>query len=290
MTPQHLHDLTLNEQARAERAAWDAWQEREKIYNPPPTTDGSDLVHENRRVMKVLTDLVGWLPALLGVVMLASIVVSLDKTASAFEASVAHKDGLWGAWSYIVAGSAVIMADAALVIAEFALVRDQLAKGLHREVFTLKSITRSWRVFVGKEPPLDWHEMADPALKFYAKFLFWLVVSASIFAVIHTGSIDGLDDLTFENGLLMFTGIAGALSLRFIGRQVAHQVYELARKREALENRDLVAQWTEQLKAAWAQPGVGDVLVKQALHQAFLKKNRLPPGAGSPYLLDGRNE
>jgi hypothetical protein len=39
------------------------------------------------------------------------------------------------------------------------------------------------------------------------------------------------------------------------------------------------------MRALWAEPGVGDVLVKQALHQAFLKKNKLPPGAESPYLL-----
>jgi hypothetical protein len=246
--------------------------------------------------MQVLTDLVGWLPALLGIVMFAAIIVSLDKTASAFEASVAHKNGLWGAWTYIVAGAAVIMADGALVIAEFALVRDQLAKGLHREVFTLKNLAHDWRVFVGKEPPRDWHEMADPTLKFYSKFLFWLVLSANVFAVTHAGNIDGVEDLAFENGLLMFTGIAGALSLRFIGRQVAHIVYELARKREALENRDLLTQWTEQMKAIWTQPGVGDALVKQAFHQAFLKKNKLPPGSGSPYLLvagtneDGRDE
>jgi hypothetical protein len=285
MTSQHLYDLTPNEQARAERLAWEGWQERQKIYNPPPTADGGDIIHEHRRVMQVLTDLVGWLPALLGLVMLAAIVVSLDKTASAFEASVAHKDGLWGAWTYIVAGAAVIMSDAALVVAEFALVRDQLAKGLHREVFTLRSLARGWRVFLGKEPPRDWHEMADATLKFYAKLLFWLVVSANVFAVTHAGNIDGLEDLTFENGLLMFTGVAGALSLRFIGRQVAHITYELARKRELLDNRDLLEAWTEEMKALWTQPGVGDVLVRQALHQAFIKKNKLRPGATSPYLL-----
>lgn len=287
--PNQIKDLSQGEKVQVEARAYKAFLAQAEIYNPPPTPDGTDLIHENRRVMNVLTNLVGWLPALFAFVLAGATIVSLDKTAAAFEASVAHKDGLFGAWTYIVAIAAIVMCDVALVISEFAAVRDTLSKNLRREVFTLKRVMRGWRVFVGKEQPRDWHEMPDPTLAFYSKFLFWLVIAANVYAVTRTANINSLSDIGFEEFLLLFTGVAGALSLRLVGRQVAHIVYELAKKRENLEAREMREEWRQEMTDLWREQGPH--IIAEAMHQKFLSKNHLPLDAGSPYLLmAGENE
>lgn len=246
------------------------------------------MVHENRRVMQVLTDAVSVLPAILGVVMLASIVVSLDKTAAAFHAAVANKDALWGAWAAVVAIAGVVMADAALVVAEFALVRDQLKKALPRQVWTVKSLVRSVKVRLGMTEPLNYHQMQDPTLKFYSQFVFWLVIAANVYAVTRAGNVHSLGDVNFETGLLLFVGIAGALSLRFIGQQLAHTVYELVAERKRVEAHDLYDAWRQEMNALWEAEGPR--LVQEALHERFIRKNKLPPGVPSPYVLMASEE
>lgn len=275
-----VNQLTPNEKAKAEKAAYEAWLKTQEIYSPPPEASKTDLIHENKRVMTVLTNVVSWLPGLLGIVMIASILVSLDKTAAAFHAAVANK--IWG-WEFIVAMSGVVMADAALVIAEFALVRDMLKKGLRRQVWTVSSLWRSVLVRLGKVPPLDYSDMPDPSLRFYSRFVFWLVLSANVYAVTHTSHITQLSDITFDTGLFLFVGIAGALSLRFIGQQMAHIVYELMDERRRLETVDLRETWRQDMMALWDTEARR--VISTAWHEAFLKKNHLPLDAGSPYLL-----
>ena len=286
-----LKNLTPHEQARTEKNAYQGWLQRVSIYNPAPTPDSGDLINENRRVMEVLTNLIGYLPVLMGIVLAGAIIVSVDKTAKAFEASVAHQDGLWGIWMWVVVVAAIIMVDGALVVTEFALVRDMLSKGLKRQVFTIKSMTRRVRVFMGTEEPLDYHQMPDQTLAFYSKFLFWLIVAANVYGVTKASGINGLGDLTFENGLLLFTGVAGALSLRMVGRQVAHIVYELAKKRQDVETHEMREEWRKEVTQAWIDEGPR--LIAQALHDSFLRKNKLSVDASvrSPYLLlAGENE
>lgn len=275
--------LTQNEQIKAEQAAYDAFQKRQELYSPPPQPNTGDLIRENPRVMSMLVKAVGYLPLLLVIVGVAAAVVSMDKTASAFEASVAHPNGLGGAWLYIVALSGVVMADLALVLAEFAMVRDMLRKGLHRNVFNIKDFNRAIRVRLGLETPLDYGQMPDQTLVIYSRFLFLLILAGNIFAVTRTGNIKGIGDLTFSNCLLLLTGIAGALSLKFLGRQLSHIVYELAQERAEIQRQAMFEEWQDSLVSLWQTEG--PQMINAALHQAFLKKNKLPLEAGSPYLL-----
>jgi hypothetical protein len=281
--PQKIHQLTPNERAREEQRAYTAWLRQQQIYNPPPEPTVTDLVSDNRKVMNILVAAVGWLPLILALVGLAAAIVSMDKTAAAFEASVAHKNGLFGAWVYIVALAAVVMTDLALVVGEFALVRDMLRKGLRRQVWTVAGAWRSLQVRLGTRPPLDYHEMPDQSLQFYVKFLFALIIAANVYAVAKVGNIDSLDDLDFENGLLMFTGIAGALSLRFLGRQLSHIVYDLAAEQRELQKREMYDDWRLLMLDLWEQEKPR--LLAQAWHEKFLRKNKLPLDADSPYLL-----
>jgi hypothetical protein len=275
--------LTPNEEARTEKAAFSAWMAKAELYSPPPEPVVADLVSDNRRVMNILIALVGWLPLILAIIGLAAAVVSMDKTSAAFAASVAHKGGLWGAWTYIVALAAVVMVDLALVVSEFAMVRDMLRKGLHRQVWTIGSTWRAIKVRLGLVPALDFSEMPDQSLRFYSQFLFALIVASNVYAVIQVGHIKSLSDLDFETGLLLFTGIAGALSLRFLGQQLSHIVYDMAAEKREMERRELYSEWREDLTRIWAEEG--GKIVAQALHARFLQKNGLDAGTDSPYLL-----
>ncbi len=277
------HPLTPLEKTREEERAYQAWLARIRIYKPPPEPGKSDLISDNRKVMDWLIAAVGWLPLILAIVGIAAAVVSMDKTAAAFEASVAHKDGLWGLWAYTVALCAVVMVDLALVVAEFALVRDMLRKGLKRQVWNLRGVWRAIRVRLGIEDPLDYHEMPDSSLQFYANFLNVLVIAANVYAVTRTGNINSPGDITWESGLLIFTGIAGALSLRFIGRQLSHIVYDLAAEKRELQKQEMQEKWRQDLMQMWEVDGPR--IVAEALHSRYLQKNKLPEGSGSPYLL-----
>ena len=280
---QKINPLTPLEETRTEERAYKAWLEKQGIYNPPPEPRTSDLVSDNRKVMDILVAAVGWLPLILAIVGIAAVVVSADKTSAAFEASVAHKDGLWGAWAYIVALSAVVMVDLAMVVAEFALVRDMLRKGLKRQVWNLASAWRSVKVRLGTARPLDYNEMPDGSLQFYSNFLFVLIVAANVYAVTKTGSITRPSDITFETGLLLFTGVAGALSLKFLGKQLSHIVYDMAAERREMQRLEMFESWRHDMQRMWETDG--PEIVAQALHGAFVKKNRLAPGEQSPYLL-----
>jgi hypothetical protein len=176
------------------------------------------------------------------------------------------------------------MTDLALVVGEFALVRDMLRKGLRRQVWNLAGLVRAIKVRIGIERPLDYHEMPDQALQFYVHFLFVLVIAANVYGVMRAGNIQGPADLNFENGLFLFVGVAGALSLRFLGQQLARIVYDMAAEVRDLRERELREQWQADMLALWAQEG--PAIIARALHEKYLRKNGLPLDTpASPYLL-----
>lgn len=305
MSDKPLKYLTPHDRAKAEEMAWNGFVEQQKIYSPPPKSLGIADIINNRKVMNFLTKTVSFTPALLIVALAAAITVSLDKTAFAFHASVANSIQISGfdVWGLLVAAAAVIMVDASMAIAEFELVRDMLSKGLHRKVWSLADGVGALWMRIGYKPVKrgqkrewtrvqapDYHEVEDGTLKFWNHFLFFIAIIANVYAVRETtgialNSFSDLAQLGLSDWLLLATGIAGALTIRMVSRIVAHKSYESARRQETLENQELERRWKDQLLEVWQQAGVGEELVRQALHRAFLVKNRLPPDAESPFLL-----
>ncbi len=287
--PKKILLLTPNEKQRAEQEAYQAWLARMATYSPPPEPDTTDLVHESAWVVRAMTGAVAMLPVLLALIGLAAVTISSDKTMYAFSQSVANKNSLWGAWAVFVAFMAVLMVEGGLIFSEFGAVRDNLKKGLKRRVWTVASLKRAWNVRLGKEEPLDYSEMPDSTLKTYSRFMFILVLMANTYGVLHAYTGDGktLTNLAgteyLELVMFMFVGIAGAISLRLIGAQLAHMVYDLMSHRRAEEAHELREEWRESLMSMWVEDG--GKIIAEALHQKFLIKNCLDPGAQSPYLL-----
>lgn len=282
--------LTEAQKTRAEKRAYQEFLKRQELYDPPPALDETDVLHENERVVKSLTGAVALLPAILAALMLAAILISADKTMRAFHDAVANKDALWGAWAVLVAALAVVMTEGGLVFAEFAAVRERLKKGLPRRVFTLKDFVRAIKVRIGIEEPLDWNEMPDATLTFYARFVFALVLVGNFYGVIIAyGGIDGFDWYALSTiqrvELVAFiaVGIAGALSLRFIGSQLAHWTYDLMEQRNAIIEREMFERWRQEQNELWQD--IAPKVLAEAFHAEFVKKNNLPLDARSPYLL-----
>lgn len=296
-----LTQLTVLQEAGERNRAFRAFQKEYAERNPIPDADVDDLFQDNPTVARRLTTWVSYIPMLLLVIMVASVIISSDKTMRAMHDSVAGASWLWGAWSVVVTACAMIMLEGGLIVAEFAQVRDRIAKQLPRRVLNLSDMARGIAVRIGGRPgrkngtwcwvrvyPLDYSEMPDPTLSFYSWFMFAMVLLANTYGVLYAYT-DGFEnrlilndwDQILEFTIFFIVGIGGALSLRLTGSQLAHMSHDLYAQQRGERQRAILEEWRAELEREFEAHG--EKYIQAALHQKFLKINDLPFDADSPY-------
>ena len=272
-----MKPLTPLEEQRAREGAFKAFAKEMHLIAPPAEPQASDYIHENQSVVNALKRVISILPAILGVIAVAAILISADKTFSGFRLGVANKGQ---ALEHVLGICGVVMTECGLIYVEFAIVRERLKKGLARRVFNFKEVARWLRVVRGTEPPRDYSDMPDASLIAYSRLIFAVVLGANAYGA-YAATVQSDNSISTAFALVM--GIAGAFSLRFIGAQLAHITYEIMEQ----ERRTLIAEFEranfETTQAQWAL--VAEELNRRAMHRAFVVKNELEIEAGSPYLL-----
>lgn len=269
--------LTPNEEVRAKEQAYQAFLREMEMRMPKQEPVTSDYVHENQSVVNALKTIISILPAILGVIAIAAILISADKTFTAFRVGVSNK---WSVVMYTLGVCGVVMTELGLVYVEFAIVRERLKKGLRRRVFNFKDLTRSWRVLKGDEEPLDYGEMPDQSLVAYSRLIFGVVLSANLYGA-YIATKDNADPISV--GFALALGVAGAFSLRFIGAQLAHITYEIMQQDRQAMKAEIEREWREEMDRRWQV--FEDELTARALHRAYVVKNDLGIDARSPYML-----
>jgi hypothetical protein len=132
--------------------------------------------------------------------------------------------------------------------------------------------------------------MPNTNLERFSTMVFILVLAANIFVAVtpllqaNGTSWTAMTDLARINLLFaVFMGVVAPFGLKFVGSQLAELSYELfAQQRNEMEQ-ELHERWRRELLDLWAEDG--GKIIAEALHQKFLIKNHLDPGAQSPYLL-----
>jgi hypothetical protein len=282
-----LHNLTPGEQARAEKTVYEAWLERQKLYEGPPKPSTRDLVHDNPRVASALTWAVSVIPAMLALIMVTAIFISADTTFTAFSGAASHQALLWSSFIGVLG---VIFTEGSLVFSEFARVRSRLQRGLPRQVWSLPQFFRGIGVRLGLKRPLQYDEMPDTNLERFATMVFILVLAANVFVATtpllqaNGTSWTAMTDLDRIYLLFaIFMGVVAPFGLKFVGSQLAELSYELFAQQRAEMEQKLYEEWRRSVTNLWAEEG--GKIVMQALHAKYLQKNGLPPDSVSPYLL-----
>lgn len=269
--------LTPIEEVKAKEQAYQAFMREMEMRMPKPEPQSSDYVHENAAVVKTLKAVISILPAILGIIAIAAILISADKTFTAFNVGVSNK---YGAIAFALGICGVVMTELGLVYVEFAIVRERLKKGLRRRVFNFKDVVRAWRVIKGDAEPLDYSDMPDQSLVAYSRLIFGVVLAANLFGA-YKATEDDADPISI--GFALALGVAGAFSLRFIGAQLAHITYEIMQQDREAMKREINAVWRAEMDRRWQV--FEDDLIARELHRAYIVKNKLDIDSPSPYLL-----
>lgn len=279
--------LTPLEQTRAEKKAYDAWLEKQAIYNPAPEPDSRDIVHDNPAVTRALAWAVSMIPVFLALIMFSAMFISADRTFTAFSGAAAHGLPVWAGFIGLLG---VIFTEGSLIFAEFAAVRSRLQRNLPRQVWTVPKFMRAVAVRLGLKNPLDYDEMPDNNLERFSSMVFVLVLAANVFvATMPLLEANGtawavMTDLARIKLLFaIFMGVVAPFGLKFVGGQLAELSYSLYAQQRADMRLEMQKQWKAEMMSMWEQEG--PQIVAQALHATYARKNGLPPGAQSPYLL-----
>ncbi len=296
----NLKYLTEKEEAQAKAAAYQAFQDEMGYRFPKPQASIKDLVHENRLVSKALCAAISFMPAILGLIMASSLVISADRTFKAF--SDAATSDYW-LWATLIGLLGVVMTEGSLVFSEFAAVRQRLQKGLKRRVVTLPTLFEGLWIRLGRKPswqagrltwlpaqPLDYDEMPDTGLEHFARLVFLLVLVANVFTATfpileHYGTnfadMGGVELLSLA--FAVFIGVCAPLTLKIVGAQMAQMSFEMYRKEQEQQQRNYDEEWRTEMDRRWQT--VEEEMAQRALHRAFIVKNKLSLDAPSPYLL-----
>jgi hypothetical protein len=298
-------DLTPNEKKASEDRAYSAFKANEARYNPPPPPVGIEVITQNKSVTKALTKAMGYLPVLLLLAAVASAIVSMDKTAWAFEQSVAIRHA---PWKYIVAIAAVAMIEISLPVIEYEIVRQQLESGKEdvKEFWTLAGAfdTICWRIgfeLRGSGKNRKWKrvnaarrakvQVIDPALLTWRRIVTFVALLASVVSITKLAGINSVGDMKSANitkVLMVAIGAAGVISLMQIGRVVAHIMYRSAKAERAERERVEKREWEAGVIERWKSER--DDMVNAEFHRVYVIKNKLPDNAETPYrvgIIDG---
>lgn len=289
----HLKDLTPKEKAQVIARTYEAFREETSVFVPPPDVSGADLIHENKKIVNVLMGIISIMPIFLAIIMASAVLISADKTFSAFQHGSANQIGMW---PMVIGLCGVLLAEGSLIYVAFAKRRERLMANKSRQVFTVPSLFRAIKVRLGFAKPLNWDEIGDTSLTHFSRMIFALVLTGNVFTSIMPlliqYEINGRIQLDFVGqmalGFGLFLGAVAPFALHLVGEQLADMSYRYYTIERNKLKAELMKDWDRYVQDRWHVEA--DERLRKALHNAFVSKNKLALSDESPYLLGAGSE